>query len=97
MVQNTIDILKLRQQSVSKNTDVWISYVSNEWSVAGTIKEHYYVYRLMLSEKDKILFVLRNPVALYKNDKIDAEPRNGMEITFSTEHFEPTELLIWKR
>ena len=51
----------------------------------------------MLSEKDKILFVLRNPVALYKNDKIDAEPRNGMEITFSTEHFEPTELLIWKR
>ena len=69
----------------------------NEWSVAGTIKEHYYVYRLMLSEKDKILFVLRNPVALYKNDKIDAEPRNGMEITFSTEHFEPTELLIWKR
>lgn len=38
----------------------------NEWSVAGTIKEHYYVYRLMLSEKDKILFVLRNPVALYK-------------------------------
>ena len=51
------------------------------------IKEHYYVYRLMLSEKDKILFVLRNPVALYKNDKIDAEPRNGMEITFSTEHF----------
>lgn len=69
----------------------------NEWSVAGTIKEHYYVYRLMLSEKDKILFILRNPVALYKNDKIDADPRNGMEITFSTEYFEPTELLIWKR
>lgn len=51
----------------------------------------------MLSEKDKILFILRNPVALYKNDKIDADPRNGMEITFSTEYFEPTELLIWKR
>lgn len=69
----------------------------NEWSVAGTIKEHYYVYRLMLSEKDKILFVLRNPVALYKNDKIEAEPRNGMEITFSTKYFEPTELLTWKK
>lgn len=69
----------------------------NEWSVAGTIKEHYYVYRLMLSEKDKTLFVLCNPVALYKSDKIDAEPRNGMEITFSTEHFEPTDLLIWKK
>ena len=69
----------------------------NEWRVASTIKEHYCVYRLMLSEKEKILFILRNPVALYKSDKIEAEPRDGMEITFSTEHFEPTELLSWKR
>ena len=69
----------------------------NEWRVASTIKEHYCVYRLMLSEKEKILFVLRNPVALYKSDKIEAEPRDGMEITFSTENFEPTQLLSWKR
>ncbi len=69
----------------------------NEWRVASTIKEHYCVYRLMLSEKEKILFILRNPVALYKSDKIEAEPRDGMEITFSTEHFEPTQLLSWKR
>lgn len=68
----------------------------NEWRVAGTIKEHYYVYRLMLSEQDKILYVLRNPVSLYKTDKIGAEPRNGMEISFSTETFKPTELLTWK-
>ncbi len=68
----------------------------NEWRVAGTIKEHYYVYRLMLSEQDKILYVLRNPVSLYKTDKIEAEPRNGMEISFSTETFKPTELLTWK-
>ena len=69
----------------------------NEWRVAGTIKEHYCVYRLMLSEKEKILFILRNPVALYKTDSIEAEPRDGMEITFSTENFEPTQLLSWKR
>lgn len=69
----------------------------NEWRVAETIKEHYCVYRLMLNEKEKILFILRNPVALYKSDKIEAEPRNGMEITFSTEHFEPTQLLSWKK
>jgi hypothetical protein CLOST_0309 len=69
----------------------------NEWRVAETIKEHYCVYRLMLSEKEKILFVLRNPVALYKSDKIEAEPRNGMEITFSTEHFKSTQLLSWKK
>lgn len=69
----------------------------NEWRVASTIKEHYCVYRLMLSEKNKTLIVLRNPVALYKTDKIEAEPRDGMEITFSTDAFNPTELLAWKR
>lgn len=68
----------------------------NEWRVAGTIKEHYCVYRLMLSEHDKTLYILRNPVSLYKTDKIEAEPRNGMEISFSAEMFTPTALLIWK-
>lgn len=69
---------------------------TNEWRVAGTIKEHYCIYRLMLSEQDKILYILRNPVSLYKADQIEAEPRNGMEISFSTELFKPTELLTWK-
>ena len=68
----------------------------NEWRVAGTIKEHYCIYRLMLSEQDKILYILRNPVSLYTADQIEAEPRNGMEISFSTELFKPTELLTWK-
>lgn len=70
---------------------------SNEWNVAGTIKEHYCVYRLMLSEEDNTLFVLRNPVGLYKADKIEAESRNGMEISFSSDAFEPIELLTWKK
>ena len=69
---------------------------TNEWRVANTIKEHYCVYRLMLSEEDRILYILRNPVALYKEDKIEAEPRNGMEISFSTDTFDKTELLTWK-
>ena len=69
----------------------------NEWRVASTIKEHYCVYRLMLSEQDKTLFILRNPVALYKTDMIDAEPRDGMEISFTEEQFKPTELLLWRR
>lgn len=69
---------------------------TNEWRVANTIKEHYCVYRLMLSEEDRILYILRNPVALYKADKIEAEPRNGMEISFSTSTFDKTELLTWR-
>ena len=69
----------------------------NEWRVANTIKEHYCVYRLMLSENSRVLIVLRNPVMLYKTDQIDALPRDGMEITFKSETFKPTELLVWKK
>lgn len=70
---------------------------TNEWDVAETIKEHYCVYRLMLSEKESVLYVLRDPVSLYKSDKISASPRNGMEVSFSVDDFEPTELLKWKK
>ena len=69
----------------------------NEWRVASTIMNHYCVYRLMLSEYGKTLIVLRNPVYLYKTDRIEADPRDGMEITFSSIDFKPTELLTWKR
>lgn len=65
----------------------------NEWSVAETHREHYCIYRLMLSTADKILYILRNPVALYKTDQIYAVPRNGMEISFDASNFETTELL----
>ena len=69
----------------------------NEWSVASTIKEHYCVYRLMLSENSKKLFILRDPVKLYKTDQIEAMPSDGMDITFSVKKFIPTELLPWKK
>ncbi|MDE6478668.1 MAG: DUF3883 domain-containing protein [Muribaculaceae bacterium] len=68
---------------------------SNEWSVAETHREHYCVYRLMLSTSDKVLYILRNPVLLYKTDKISAIPRNGMEISFNASDFEKTELLTY--
>lgn len=65
----------------------------NEWSVARTHRDHYCVYRLMLSMQDKTLYILRDPVGLDKEDKIIAMPRNGMEITFDASQFETTELL----
>lgn len=65
----------------------------NEWSVARTHRGHYYVYRLMLSMYDKILYILRDPVGLDKEDKITAMPRNGMEVSFDASLFEKTELL----
>lgn len=69
----------------------------NEWRVAGTIKEHYYVYRLMINDQHKTLIILPNPVHLYKTDQIDAFPVNGMDISFAQDCFPPTELLTWKK
>lgn len=68
----------------------------NEWDVANTTREHYCIYRLMLSANDKTLYVLRNPVALYKRDQIEAVPRNGMEITFDASKFKTEPLLAWQ-
>ena len=68
----------------------------NEWAVAETHREHYYVYRLMLSAQDKTLYVLRNPVALYKSEIISGMPRNGMDMTFEASSFRPEKLLTWE-
>lgn len=68
----------------------------NEWYVAETHREHYCVYRLMLSANDKTLYILRNPVALYKRDEINALPRNGMEISFDSSKFTPEKILVWQ-
>lgn len=68
----------------------------NEWDVASTMREHYCVYRLMLSTYDKTLYILRNPVSLYKRDIIEASPRNGMEITFDVSLFTPEPILVWQ-
>ncbi len=50
----------------------------------------------MLSANDKTLYILRNPVALYKKDEIEATPRNGMEISFEATHFKPEPILVWQ-
>lgn len=68
----------------------------NEWRVANTIRNHYCVYRLMLSESKRVLLILRDPVNLYKKDIIEALPRDGMEISFNSETFKPTEILNWQ-
>lgn len=72
---------------------------TNEWCTAETMREKYYVYRLMISKSEKKLFILRNPVGLYKQDLIGMIPKDGADINFSTDNaaigcFE--ELLTWE-
>ena len=87
-VKTTISRQKINLYSFHMST--------NEWAVAETNREHYCVYRLMLSSEDKTLYILRNPVALYKTDVINAIPRNGMEITFDASKFSSESILLWE-
>jgi hypothetical protein len=54
----------------------------NEWAVAESYQDRYYVYRLMISKESIKLYVIQNPVKKYKEDLLKALPRNGMDITF---------------
>lgn len=69
----------------------------NEWNTASTMKDRYFIYRLMISKAEKKLFILQNPVDLYKKDKLIMIPKDGAEIAFDTKtagHYE--DLLTWQ-
>lgn len=74
-----------------------VHLTKNEWNTASSTKDRYYVYRLMLSKNERKLFLLQDPVNLYKQDLIDMIPGDGAEISFDPAKvgkFE--ELLTWK-
>ena len=74
-----------------------IHLTKNEWNTASSTHDRYYVYRLMLSKNKRKLFLLQDPVGLYKKDKINMIPSDGADITFDPKevgYFE--ELLTWK-
>lgn len=74
-----------------------IHLTKNEWNAADSTKDRYYVYRLLLSKTERKLFLLQDPVGLYKHDVISMVPGDGADITFDPKtagKFE--ELLTWK-
>lgn len=74
-----------------------IHLTKNEWNTASSTHDRYYVYRLLLSKSERKLFLLQDPVGLYKSDQIDMIPGDGADITFDPSKvgkFE--ELLTWK-
>lgn len=73
-----------------------IHLTPNEWNTADTLKDRYFIYRLMVNKQEKKLYIIQNPVGLYKSDEIQMIPRDGADITFNTEtsgSYE--ELLSW--
>lgn len=73
-----------------------VHLTTNEWNTAQSNMDRYYVYRLLLTKTEKKLFLLQDPVGLYKKDLITMIPKDGADITFDPEQvgtFE--ELLTW--
>ena len=69
----------------------------NEWNTASTTRDAYYVYRLMICKGVTKLFLLQDPVGLYKQDKINMIPNDGVDITFDPKTVGKFEdLLVWK-
>lgn len=86
--------------TISKKKINWLGFhlTPNEWDAAETLRKNYFVYRLMLNSIDKTLYIIQNPVGLYKEDRINMSPRNnGAEISFDNQMFNPEKLLIWKK
>ena len=72
-----------------------IHMTPNEWQAAKSYSSRYYVYRLMISKNDIKLFVLKDPVDLFRHELIDISPNDGMEITFGEKSGKYEELLAW--
>ncbi|PNH19959.1 hypothetical protein B7R76_03570 [Mageeibacillus indolicus] len=72
-----------------------IHLTPNEWQAAKSYRERYWIYRLMVSKKNIKLFIMCNPVYLFKQDLIDISPRDGMEVTFKEQAGQYEELLAW--
>lgn len=69
----------------------------NEWNVAGNFKEKYFVYRLMITRANIKLFVIKNPIDMYKKGHLDVKLENGAEVQFKAEAGTFEEILIWKK
>ena len=72
-----------------------IHLTPNEWQAAKSYSDRYWIYRLMVSKRNIKLFIMCNPVNLFKQDLIDIAARDGMEITFKEQAGQYEELLAW--
>lgn len=59
-----------------------VHLTANEWRTATSVKDRYFIYRLMISKVECKLFIMQDPVSLYKNDLIEMLPKDGADITF---------------
>lgn len=88
-VKSTISNKKINFQNIHLTPD--------EWSVAETLGERYFIYKLSISKENIELFLIQDPVEKYRNKLIKMSPRNGADIVFFEKSGTKEELLIWSK
>lgn len=68
----------------------------NEWDTASTLNDRYFVYRLMISRTELIIYILQDPVQMYKDNLISISLRDGAEVTFKAANCIKSTLKIWQ-
>jgi hypothetical protein len=61
------------------------------------LRDTYFIYRIIISEGDLRMFVIRNPYELERSGAIQMTPRNGAEITYTEEAGFWEEILVAKQ
>ena len=72
-------------RSARKDLQNFFTMTPNEWSVARTSRDAYFVYRIFITPEGVDIFVLRNPYELEAKGLITMEPRRGAEIRYAPE------------
>ena len=72
------------KSTISKNKLSTFTFHLSEtqWRAAESFNDSYFVYRIFISSQSIELFVIRDPVSQYKNNKLKMNILNGAQITF---------------
>lgn len=93
-----IEVKTTLTRSVIKQANYRFHLTPNEISTAETVRENYYVYRLIVNKNESKLFVIQNPIQLFEDGLLTMTDNNGADVSFDIKNakvgkFE--ELLVW--
>jgi len=68
----------------------------NEWNVAQSFGDKYFIYRLVITRHSLKMFIIRNPVKEYKKGNLKMAIARGVDVTFTDKAGNYGELLAWE-
>src|SRR3989344_4891974 len=94
------DLRLIEVKTTISNTDIDFKsfhMTENEWNIASSMGEKYYVYRMVISRSSVKLFIIRNPVNKYKSGILDVTLSNGAQVNFDKRAGKYEKILIWQK